>query len=909
MKRPTLIRILLNLLQHVIAAVFAAVMLLFVFQHVIGAGNMSGGITWYIMNPIGDGSQFVESEIFPEMFRSATDDILRLVVIKSQLESDGAFDTSKEINVAAYANRKSGDSSDMRLTAIYQLGDLIKWGKSGLEMTTLRMTKEVFVTYFNPDIISWENFYLDDDNNPQFIGFDSISMRNQVLYDAEANGTTLSINEKFYINAEEFEFIANYYSYEALINIVYEYIIANMNKTVNQTQTETGEEIIALPILNCRYATVDGYDQLLDMADNWIDYGNLENYLTEAIENLSYNYSQYQNFNEIYSGSQTNLKYMVSIQTEYGWENYGNLTDEVMDYNVNSLTSYFTNLGEFLIYSPKEMDFQSNTAVSEDEVYGVLESYNYVYPDATRIWIGVDTAYPVQSDPFSTVDHIYTSLAENIILIITGLLLILALWLALWIYLTVTAGRAVDENGGRVWYLNGFDGIWTEVLIALTIVLGFLGYLGLAMVIQISTGNYNASYLADGIWRSSADWPSILLTCIYFFLGSLTFCLVWYSFIRRLKSRNFWKDSFLCLLSRKIFAGTRLVIDHPNAAIRTLIPYVLFLLINLFGAIIIFLFRYNSFFPLIVLLLIFIFDVIIGMIILRRSAERLDIMEGIDRIREGEVDYHLDISNLHGENRKNAEAVNNIGEGIRKAVETSMKDEKLKTDLITNVSHDIKTPLTSIINYVDLLKREKITQEPVKSYIEILDSKSQRLKQLTEDLVEASKISSGNIELNFELLNLTELINQSIGEFSEKFEEKKLIIILDNEDLMAYIYADSRRMWRIVENLFNNIYKYAMPGTRVYIDIKADAQIVEASIKNISLHQLNISPEELTERFIRGDSSRTTEGSGLGLSIAKSLSQAQGGEFQIYMDGDLFKVILRFPKFMDEIMEHDELEI
>ena len=214
-----------------------------------------------------------------------------------------------------------------------------------------------------------------------------------------------------------------------------------------------------------------------------------------------------------------------------------------------------------------------------------------------------------------------------------------------------------------------------------------------------------------------------------------------------------------------------------------------------------------------------------------------------------------------------------------------MKDEQMKSDLITNVSHDIKTPLTSIINYVDLLKRLKITEEPAKSYIAVLDSKSQRLKQLTDDLVEASKISSGNIVLNLEPLNLTELLNQAVGEVSDRLEEKKLQIIFDGSDVGGMIYADSRRMWRIIENLFQNICKYALEGTRVYLEMKVEGGRVTASLKNISDRPMNLKGEELSERFIRGDASRTTEGSGLGLYIAKNLTQAQHGEFQIQLSG------------------------
>ena len=248
-----------------------------------------------------------------------------------------------------------------------------------------------------------------------------------------------------------------------------------------------------------------------------------------------------------------------------------------------------------------------------------------------------------------------------------------------------------------------------------------------------------------------------------------------------------------------------------------------------------------------------------GVLRFKQKAEQIDIVEGIRRIRDGEVDYKLDTEALHGDNKEMADAVNNIGEGIRKAVSTSMKDEQMKSDLITNVSHDIKTPLTSIINYVDLLKRLKITEEPAQSYIAVLDSKSQRLKQLTDDLVEASKISSGNIVLNLEPLNLTELLNQAVGEFSDRLEEKKLQIIFDGSDQPGMIYADSRRMWRIIENLFQNICKYALEGTRVYLEMQVEGGRVIASLKNISDRPMNLKGEELSERFIRGYASRTPE--------------------------------------------------
>ena len=257
----------------------------------------------------------------------------------------------------------------------------------------------------------------------------------------------------------------------------------------------------------------------------------------------------------------------------------------------------------------------------------------------------------------------------------------------------------------------------------------------------------------------------------------------------------------------------------------------------------------------------------------------------------------LDTSEFSHEFQNVAKSINNISEGIETAVQERIKSERLKAELITNVSHDIKTPLTSIINYVDLLKNEKIENEKAKEYIEILDSKSQRLKRLTEDLIEASKIQTGNVTLNKERINIVELIKQALGEFEDKFNQKKLIPIIDCGQKEVYIYADSRYMYRIIENLFSNVSKYAMENSRVYIDInvKNDEAIIE--VKNISKEKLNISADELMQRFVRGESSRTTEGSGLGISIAQNLTNLQGGNFDLILDGDLFKIKMKFKIF------------
>ena len=215
--------------------------------------------------------------------------------------------------------------------------------------------------------------------------------------------------------------------------------------------------------------------------------------------------------------------------------------------------------------------------------------------------------------------------------------------------------------------------------------------------------------------------------------------------------------------------------------------------------------------------------------------------------------------------------------------------------MITNVSHDIKTPLTSIINYVDLLKREKIQNEKIQSYLDILEQKAHRLKNLTEDLVEASKASSGNLKLDIANIDLVELIHQTNGEFEEKYQIRHLELVSKLPSKAILIAADGRRLWRVLENLYNNAFKYAMENSRIYVDVIQREDHVYFTIKNVSANPLNINADELTERFVRGDVARTSEGSGLGLSIAKDLTHLLGGVFEIYIDGDLFKAQVGFP--------------
>ena len=270
--------------------------------------------------------------------------------------------------------------------------------------------------------------------------------------------------------------------------------------------------------------------------------------------------------------------------------------------------------------------------------------------------------------------------------------------------------------------------------------------------------------------------------------------------------------------------------------------------------------------------------------------------KGSRAIAAGDLDHRVDTRLMPHDLRMQAEDLNNISVGLAGAVDEKMRSERFKAELITNVSHDLKTPLTSIINYVDLLKTTQQTDPKAAEYIQVLDRKSQRLKKLTEDLVEASKASTGTLAVHREKIGMGQLMDQALGEWTEKLEDRKLTVVANLPEGETWVYADGRHLWRVIDNLLSNCAKYAMEGTRVYLDLTRGKGQVTLSVKNVSRDPLNIPPERLMERFVRGEESRTTEGSGLGLSIARSLTELQGGEFRLAVDGDLFKASVVLPQ-------------
>jgi len=282
-----------------------------------------------------------------------------------------------------------------------------------------------------------------------------------------------------------------------------------------------------------------------------------------------------------------------------------------------------------------------------------------------------------------------------------------------------------------------------------------------------------------------------------------------------------------------------------------------------------------------------------------------ELQEAGQCMADGDLAYKINTAKMFWECKRHGENLNKISEGMSKAVDERMKSERLKTELITNVSHDIKTPLTSLINYVDLLSKEELHNEKATEYLEVLDRQSAKLKKLIEDLMEASKASSGSLPVDSQQLEAGVFVTQTVGEFEEKLSLAGLELIVSKPEEPVYIMADGRHIWRVVDNLMNNICKYSQTGSRVYVNLEATEKSVSITFRNISKYPLNINSEELTERFVRGDKSRSTEGHGLGLSIAQSLMKLTGGRMNIIVDGDLFKVVLAFDRFIPDIQELD----
>lgn len=548
--------------------------------------------------------------------------------------------------------------------------------------------------------------------------------------------------------------------------------------------------------------------------------------------------------------------------------------------------------GKYIIVKPKLADFETNLSDVDASAWrdSILSSG---LSDQDFLFVAVvDTKYPVQ-DGFYSEDRLYERYGRNAKQIAVFAALALVVFLGCVIWLSAVAGRNSKDNE---LHLNWFDHWKTELAAGLVIGVWLIPIVfGISIVGDV--GNYITSRAMEAFQSGSVrtyltnSIPYIVIGC---FMAAYTCCMFLaglLSLVRRIKARTVWENSIL----KKALEFVALLFKNLNCIWKTVVLFGGFLLVHWMVHL-----RFAGFSCDIFVLVMLLTEAVAFAYLVFKAIGRGRIKKGIKMISAGEVEYKIPLDKLYGDQKETAEDVNSIGAGLDAALEKSMKSERLKTDLITNVSHDIKTPLTSIINYVELLKQENFEDPKVQRYIEVLEQKSQRLKNLTEDVVEASKVSSGNISLEFINLNFTELLQQVSGEFEEKFEARDLkeVLLLPQEEVV--IRADGRRTWRILENIYNNAAKYAMEGTRIYAELSVTEKKAVFNLKNISKQALNISADELTERFIRGDISRSTEGSGLGLSIAKSLATMQGGTFDLYLDGDLFKVTITFPRVLND---------
>ncbi|MBS4534764.1 HAMP domain-containing histidine kinase [Clostridium sp. D2Q-14] len=514
----------------------------------------------------------------------------------------------------------------------------------------------------------------------------------------------------------------------------------------------------------------------------------------------------------------------------------------------NKNIDYFKSQPSYLIYDKLDVEVYPKS-INEHKYYNWFNDITHELNDSkNKLYIGFTSEYlnpkmdEWQERKELATDNVYK-------LLILGFIFLIAL-----IYLIYSIGRKVDDDNIQ---LNSIDKIYNDIKVILAI--------ALITTEIVIIGNFYRDMIYE------IFLPITILIAVAGFLLVL-------SLIKHLKNRTLIKYSLTYKLIHKIFRFSRDVYDSGSPAIKVILIVIGY--------------------PLLVVGTFFMFPITIGFAIwlaFKKVNEFEAIKEGVSKAKDGDLNHEIDIKS-NGEFRELAENINTITEGLNQAVENEVKSERLKTELISNVSHDIRTPLTSIITYVDLLKQED-DPEKMKEYIDVIDKKSQRLKLLTDDLFEASKANSGNIPVNYEKIDILSLITQGLGELNDKIKESKLEFKINNPKEGFYVKADGRLLWRSIENLFSNVFKYTLEGSRVYIDIEESKDNIRLAIKNISAYELNISPDELMERFKRGDESRHSPGSGLGLSIAKSLIELQDGIFNIEIDGDLFKVILELPKY------------
>lgn len=614
------------------------------------------------------------------------------------------------------------------------------------------------------------------------------------------------------------------------------------------------------------------YDPDATLAEPGDAYTSLLELSREVLECLSDYYTVHYRM----IANPSNLYFQILYESDDGEQvHYSNAENlSLDDLRAKGRYCFLSSDSIFIDCNLKEIPKNLNVSMEKNNLY---DAENYYMMAAVDTSYAAHDLYAEQSAGYQ---HLRGRFIEGLLALTAG---IIGCLVTLY-YLIAVSGYKTEDRVNP--YLHGFDMITTESCFVMTAVCTlFMLFLG-----------EKIGYRLLHLLIQDTSWPfaeRMMRTVIIY--GC---CMVGaFSLLRRYKSRQLWENSLLHHLRQNFdlyFADRtfsyRLACVYAGfvAAQAAVVGLTLTLLRHR---------RYPIVLPiaLILLLGLIVLDYYTFNRLFSHAKQEDRIADAISKIAGGDTSYHMDLDGLTGKELHLGNMINSIGTGLEQALQERVKSERLKANLITNVSHDIKTPLTSIINYVDLLKREQLPNEKVQEYLKVLDQKSQRLKNLTEDLVEASKASSGNVKLEFTTLDLVEMIWQTNGEFEEKFATRHLELVSTLPEGSLLIDADGRHLWRVLENIYNNAYKYAMEHSRVYTDLTQEGDYAYFTIKNVSESPLNVKADELTERFVRGDVSRTTEGSGLGLSIAESLTKLQNGTFQILIDGDLFKVRIGFP--------------
>ncbi len=567
----------------------------------------------------------------------------------------------------------------------------------------------------------------------------------------------------------------------------------------------------------------------------------------------------------------SNLRYRMTFGERIDTNDESFVYDKLTEYG-----RYAAINSEYPIIETNLPDIPDNLKYLSDRTSKIMDS-------SYQVLIAIDTNYP-KEDFFSENSRNYVADREKyfhgVLLLISGFFGMLITFGLMVLY----SGRVQRKNGNTGILKTDQFGVEMNVLIAVlaSILLQYLYQNSLDKI-------FGVIFFGKSLLQSKAIAAGVI--------GYICALAVVFSIVRSVKSGVLYQYSFL----KKLVDGFGIYKKGEKYTQGILRNFILFCIINLCFAFFAAYLYYTRvglierIIAIIMVLFILTLDVILYNRIYRNMVQREKISEIVCQMSEGDTAFYLDVQDFTGKEAEMASNLNNIGQGLKKAISEQVKSERMKADLITNVSHDLKTPLTNIVSYIGLIRKENPTQPKILEHIQTIENSAQRLKNLTDDLLEASRAASGTIKLEIGDIDIVSLVKQTNGEFEEKYEERKLEIVSDLPKENLIIQADGRRLWRVLENLYNNAYKYALAESRVYVSMVKKEEQVIFTIKNISQAALNIKPEELTERFVRGDVSRSTAGHGLGLSIARSLTELQNGKFEISIDGDLFKATLIFP--------------